>query len=97
MLRLNAGYHFHSRILREYRINEKVPSKSKFDRFNFDAALDKHISANLDHYLDLFKKIYANQQGYQQYMREVNNVIRQDPVKPHEAKKDFLHSKDSLR
>ena len=70
-----------------------MPSKSKFDRFNFDAALDKHISVNLDHYLDLFKKIYANQQGYQQYMREVNNVIRQDLVKPHEARKDFLYSK----
>lgn len=56
LLRLNARYHFHNGILREYRIDERVSAKSKFDRFDFDAELDKHISANLDHYLDLLKK-----------------------------------------
>lgn len=93
LLRLNSRYHFHGEILREYRIDEAVPAKSRFDNFNFDTALDRHISANLDYYLDLLKKIYANQQGYRQYTREVDNVIRQDSVKLNEVKKDFLYSK----
>ena len=91
LLRLNARYHFHNGILREYRIDERVSAKSKFDRFDFDAELDKHISANLDHYLDLFKKIYANQQGYQQYIQQANDVLGQDSEKG-AAKKGLFYA-----
>lgn len=91
LIRLNARYHFHNGILREYRIDERVSTKSKFDRFDFDAELDKHISANLEHYLDLFKKVYANQQGYQQYIQRANEVLGQQSEKG-AAKKGLLYS-----
>lgn len=72
---LNGRYRFHMEVPAVLYIKEQVRTKAKYDRYDFDAALDSYLLDNRTTVLDYLKKIHANRAADEDYTHAVVEIM----------------------
>ena len=71
---LNNQYCFYSDFPLNRTLLAKVDSKQKFDTYNFDELLERHLRSSMSQYAVIMQHVESNQKMYQTYLQRVGRL-----------------------
>lgn len=71
---LNNQYSFYSDFPLNRTLLARVDSKQKFDAYNFDELLERHLRSSMSQYTVIINHVESNQKMYQTYLQRVRQL-----------------------